>query len=245
MNSAALDQSVLNPEQPLVTAVMITGRMLQWQVQLAVNCFENQTYPNRELVIINNAKTQYEAAGLDLILPMDKEKKRPIAHVIDTEQPMTAGMCRNYGISAASANILVQWDAHCWHSPHRIAQQLEGLSKHEAHICMLSCAMEYSYGSGYGTYWNNRKKLIPNSMMMLRPKDDDYAHIDKGEQVTLLVKLIRSGYKPIALDRPTLMCRMHYSEHGKMKKPVSFPDEPLSREHMKLLREVVKTQALG
>lgn len=245
MNSAALDQSVANPELPLVTAVMVVGRMPQWQVQLAVNCFENQTYPNRELVVINNAPTQYEAAGLDLVLPLDKERKRPIAHVIDTEQPMTAGMCRNYGISTAAANVLVQWDAHCWHSPHRIEQQLQGLSKHEAHICMLTHALEYSYGSGYATYWRTKKKLIPNSMMMLRPKDDDYADIDKGEEVSLLVKLIQSGYKPIALDRPALLCRMHYSAYGKIKKPVALPDDPPSREHMKLLRQFVKAQALG
>lgn len=243
MNTLTLD--VTNPELPPVTAVMVVGKMPQWQVQLAVNCFENQTYKNRELIIINNCITQYQASGLDLVLPRDADGRKTIAHVFDTEQIMSAGMCRNYGISMASSNILIQWDAHCWHSPYRIEEQLQFLTKHEAQVCMLTRTLEYSYGSGYASYWTNRKHVIPNSMMMLRPKDDDYADLNKGEELTLLTKLIASGYKPIAMDRPHLMCRMHYSDQGRIQKPIALPLAPPSPEHMQLLRDVVQVQALG
>jgi hypothetical protein len=245
VNTAVLDGAVQHPDQPDVTALMVVGRMPQWQVQLAVNCFANQTYPNRELVIINNARTQFQASGLDLVLPVDPTRQRPMAHVIDSEQEMTAGMCRNYAVSAAGSDVLVQWDAHCWHSPYRIEKQLEGLLKHQAHICMLTHALEYSYGNGLATYWSTRKKIIPNSMMFLRSKSDDYADVDKAEEVSLLLKLIQSGYKPIALDRPELLCRMHYSARGRVKRPVAYQGDPPSKPHMKLLRGVVKLQALG
>lgn len=239
--SVGLD--VPNPELPLVSAIMLTGRMPQWQVQLAVNCFANQTYPNKELIIINNAESQLQASALDLVLPV--LEGRAIAHIVDTEQLMSAGMCRNYGISAASGNILVQFDAHCWHSPYRIAEQLESLSKHESHMCMLTHALEYSYGSGLATYWSNRKRFLPNTMMTMRPKDDDYADVDKAEELSLLGKLIKSGYRPIALERPQLVCRMHYSAHQQIKRVRPFPGDPPSAQHLRLVRATVRAQALG
>ncbi len=236
---------ILDPEVPLVSAIMIVGRMPQWAVQLAVNCFANQTHPNRELIIINNCKTQYEASQLNLKLPQDKSG-RPLAVVIDTETLLSAGMCRNYALSAANGDVLIQFDAHCWHAPTRIQEQLFALLKHQAHICMLQRCLEYSYNSGYAGAWTNSKNCILNSMIFLRPQANDYMDTDKLEELSLVNKMIQSGYKPITIDRPGLIMRAHYGTGEPVRKPISLAGRfGLDKEGLKLVRGIVKTTAIG
>lgn len=232
------DAQFRNPEVPLVSAIMVVGRSPQWQVQLAVNCFANQTYPNKELLIINNCRTQWEAAGLDLKLPAD-------ATVIDADAHLSAGMCRNYGISAANGDLFIQFDSHCWHSPYRIEAQLEAMLKYQAHICVLSRGLEYSYCSGYAGYWTNRKGAVLNTMMYLRPKEDDYKDVDKGEELSLINKMVQSGYKPITIDRPHLIMRSHYCSGDMTKKVINLPGpNALDPKHLAAVRKAVRGQAL-
>ena len=228
---------VKDPEQPLVSAILLVGKVPVNQIQLAVNCFARQTYENRELVIVNNCNTLLAAAELQLDLP-----DQPAINIVDTDTQLTAGMARNYGISVSNGDIIIQFDAHCWHAPQRIAEQVTALLRYNANICLLQRCLEYSYASGYGGYWRTDKNCILNSMAFYNPTTTvSYANIDKAEELIFLQQLINNGYKPIAIERPELMLRYHYSKIPVAHKQVmSLPGAAkLSSDHLKLIKRIL------
>lgn len=232
------DTQTENLDIPLISAVMLIGKLPVEQVQLAINCFADQTYPNKELIIVNNASNQWQASALQLTLPVDPISQQPIAHILDTEYKLTAGMSRNYGLSVAKGSIIIQFDADCWHSSHRIATQVTAMVEHQAQVCMLSRGLEYGY-NGYTTYWSNSKRILPNTMIFFKPQDN-YPNVEKSEELGLLNKLMQSGYKPIALDKPELVCKLHFTAYSSTTEPVIYPDNLLSKEHFQQVHEIVK-----
>ncbi len=105
-----------NLKRPLVSALMLTGKCPEREpmARVAVRCFLNQTWPNKQLVIINHGK--YTLATGD---PRVKEIK------IVKNEDVTLGDMRNRSIDESDGEWLVQWDDDDWHHPARIEVQME------------------------------------------------------------------------------------------------------------------------
>src|SRR6266446_393027 len=102
-------------EQPLVTAVLVTGlHPRRYELaRVAAECFLSQTHANKELLILNHGETRF-----DLKNPQVRElqvTKRPAD---------TVGDLRNIGLAEAKGQFIINWDDDDWHSPTRIAAQL-------------------------------------------------------------------------------------------------------------------------
>lgn len=218
---------MVEDEYPLVSAIMLAGKSSILDVLCAIDCFKKQSYPYKELIIVNNAKTQFEASSL--IINADNN-----VFVIDTPTELSAGMARNYGIKAANGRILAQFDSDYWHAPNRLSMQISAMAESEAHICMLTKTLSYSYLSGRSSTATNDKSVVLNTMVYIRPQSIDYPPYNKSEEFGILSKMIESGMKPISIDYPDLCCKLITS-----KTYDDITNDGLNDDHMKLVRSII------
>lgn len=191
---------------PLVSAICIIDKQID--LEKLISNFISQTYENKELIIVNNQKTQFHNSSVDL-------QARKDIFLIDTPKQVSAGMARNYGISAANGTILAQFDSDHYHHSNRLEAQIAVIAQNDAHMCILSSCLQYSFISGQGIICTNHNKIIPNSMVCVRPLNVDYPDSNKLEEKEFLERYINAGYKVVSLDQPELMCKLITSEYKK------------------------------
>jgi glycosyltransferase involved in cell wall biosynthesis len=108
--------------RPLVSAMMITGSSRRRKMaQIAVNCFLEQTYENKELVIVNHGTT----------MSIDDSRVREVS-VVDSGP---VGLLRNLAMENAKGKILIFWDDDDWSAPERMEVQIGHLKPD--HACLL------------------------------------------------------------------------------------------------------------
>lgn len=230
MNTAHREE---DPQYPLVSAIMLVGKCPLEDVKAAIKCFKSQTYPYKELIIINNAFSQYEASGLSIHAQHN-------IFIVDTAVHMTAGMARNHGIAAAKGQIIAQFDADYYHHPNRIESQIGAIIQNEAQVCVLTETLNYSYVSGRASYNTNDRKAILGTMVMIRPAAIDYADVNKNEEKSILEKMTKAEMKIISLPRPDLACKLNIT-HGKRKH--SIESSSVSKAHIKIIKEMLQERA--
>jgi glycosyltransferase involved in cell wall biosynthesis len=95
-----------------ISAIMVTGldRGIEGLPRMAVDCFLSQTYPHKELVIINHGTENFSGENVRDI----KVHKDPEVHV---------GGLRNIAFSLARGDYLMTWDDDDWQSPDRMEYQ--------------------------------------------------------------------------------------------------------------------------
>lgn len=96
----------------MVTAVMLVSDAARFRAAtVAVRCLERQTYPSRELVVVNSSGRPFfgRAPGF--------------AREVEAA-PATLGELRNIGCAHAGGEWLAQWDDDDWSSPWRLAAQM-------------------------------------------------------------------------------------------------------------------------
>lgn len=106
---------------PLVTCVCLTKNRREW-LPTAIQCFLDQTYSERQLLIINDGEDQIH----DLI-PADE---RIVLPVIDrTLMGHTLGEKRNAACECAEGDILAIWDDDDYSAPDRLTDQVRRLEE--------------------------------------------------------------------------------------------------------------------
>jgi len=213
---------------PLLSAIMLAGRNHPKDVVQAIECFKNQTYPNKELIIVNNAASQYEAAKLNIVAEDN-------IYLIDTPSNLNAGMARNYGVRASNGQILAQFDVDYWHAPDRLSTQIATMAENESHVCMLAKTLKYSFVTGNCGINTNPKDVILGTMVFVRPKQVDYPDADKNEEFVLLDKLIRANYSPITISNAELCCKLTLSDNRNLKPSYNNLDD----KHMKIIDTII------
>jgi len=112
-------------DKPKVSALLLTGRCLNryYLASVAVQCFFDQTWPNKELVIINHG----ERSLLDNLNPAQCHAVREVK--MKRPEGMTIGDLRNLSMDNATGDWLIQWDDDDWHHPLRMETQMEHAAK--------------------------------------------------------------------------------------------------------------------
>lgn len=218
------------PEYPLVSAIMLAGRNSTLDVLAAIKCFQTQTYPYRELIIVNNAKNQFEASKLNI------QAERDI-FLIDTPSELSAGMARNYGIRAANGQILAQFDADYYHDPKRLEAQIATLAENESHVCVLSETFGYSFVSGRAFLHTNEKTAIMGTMVFLRPTNIDYPNHLKNEEFGILDRMVKAEMKPISMSQPELACKFYLTKGKRTHNPTNHN---LKKKQFQIVKRIVK-----
>lgn len=101
-----------------VSCVLVTGHIPERRrlAEKAIECFNFQTWENKELIIINEGEP-FNLPGEELVSP-----------------GMTLGELRNIGLKKATGDAVIQWDDDDWYHPYRIEYQVSFWSDKEAVI---------------------------------------------------------------------------------------------------------------
>lgn len=128
--------------EPLVSCIMPT-RARAGFAAAAVECWLRQTYPNRELVIVDDA----DAPSLpDGIGTEHVEYYRLLRR-------LSVGAKRNVACSRAAGGILCHWDDDDYSAPERIADQVKRLMESG---CQLTGYSAMRFRSAEGREWHYR-----------------------------------------------------------------------------------------
>lgn len=99
---------------PKITCVMLTKNRRNF-VERSIAYFKAQTYPNRELVIVDDGEPV-----------SDLESEQDNIRVVMTKVKVI-GEKRNIGCKEATGEIIALWDDDEWQSPNRLAMQYKAL----------------------------------------------------------------------------------------------------------------------
>jgi len=132
--------NAIKQAQPLVSCIMPTTGDRRRFLPQAIKCFQRQTYPNLELVILCDGEDDMS----DLI-PGDDERIRysylgPERHTIGTK--------RNLACARAKGDLIAHFDDDDWSHPDRLSFQVGALLAAGAEFCGFSQLLFFEMGTG-------------------------------------------------------------------------------------------------
>ncbi len=199
-SSRLISSPLISP--PLISALLVTKDRpeLAWR---AVECFMQQSYPNKELVIIDEGGYEFK-------------QKLQEANLLETsniayhrnEEKTTLGTLRNRAIGLAQGEYICQWDDDDLYHKHRLSHQLDVCIKNDAAACFLLRQMLWNVaGSNLAT---SGYRLWEGTILAKKDLMFKYAKWVRGEDSVPVYRLA-SKRKIVALDLPELYI---YHIHG-------------------------------
>ncbi|MGI8855828.1 MAG: glycosyltransferase [Thermomicrobiales bacterium] len=168
---------------PSVSCLMITHERLPL-VEQAIRCYGDQTYPNRELVIVTTGGTYFRRA-LERYIEREHIPDVRITQCEDADA--TLGRLRNISLDAATGDVVCQWDDDDLYHPTRLAVQLDRMLEDDARACFLTDHLQFLEETrrlGW-TDWTFEgaiegvDTLLPGTLMMF--KDGRFRYPETGQ----------------------------------------------------------------
>lgn len=147
---------------PPVTAIMITGKSKDRQMfaRASVESFKAQTYPHKELVIVNDScGTDHEYR---VLYPHEEGSNMREVFI---EPYGSLGALRNLAMDAARTEWLIQWDDDDFYHPERINYQMK--NRYSKFVVLLLYQIRYSFASncGFELRYDRPDEGIPGTML--------------------------------------------------------------------------------
>lgn len=141
----------------------------------AVDCYLNQSYPNKELQIVSLLDDNPKAPLIQFL----EELNEPHIHLHLIEGEKSLGALRNISINKAQGAIICQWDDDDLYHPDRLKVQYEQLIKEQAEVCFLTSQLHYFKNDKVLSWleWSNFRQpfdCMPNSIMMRKSVEVSY-----------------------------------------------------------------------
>jgi O-antigen biosynthesis protein len=133
-------------QSPLVSCIMPTYNRRSF-VLAAIDYFQRQDYPNRELVIVDDGTDP-----IGDILPNDPE-----ITYLHMRSRRSTGVKRNLACEAAKGEIIIHWDDDDWYAPTRISYQIDPLLRGDADSTGLGHSLLYELQTSQ--FWQVTPKL--------------------------------------------------------------------------------------
>lgn len=193
--------------QPKVSCLTVTADR-KHLMKRAVQCFQNQTYENKELVIIDDG--QQDLGDILTDLPADQVKYVKL----EKKPENTLGKLRNRSLDEANGEFLVQWDDDDWYHPERIAIQARALMDgYDA--CCLSGALMHLDEEPYmqHPYVGYLPDGIPGSIMHRANTDIRYPHTRRAEDTVYLNEWMEKRYLQLPDDYSHLFIRCYHGNN--------------------------------
>ena len=185
--------------KPLISAITIIDTQDQKRVDFLIHSFKAQTYTKKELIIINNAESQYHASQIKAI-----EEKN--IKLIDLPYKYTKGVAKNHACSISQGEILTLFSPDFYHHPQRLAKQHKVLQKTKSGS-FLNAYLQVSQYNGISENAAPHGTLL-DSMMYHKPSTFTYGIEDRAEDLLCLQTLINENYSFCSIAEPELMIRL-------------------------------------
>jgi glycosyltransferase involved in cell wall biosynthesis len=183
-----------NDDSPSVSCLMVTHGD-RWTLKYAYDCYMNQSYSKRELVII--APTDRVEQVVGLISPNASDNVR----VFGAGDELTLGDLRNMSVARAHGEILMQWDDDDLYDPLRISAAVSALAQLPAAAVLLSRLL---------IWWPDRnlaaisaKRLWEGSIAMWRQHTPVYPGLSRGED-TPAVQYLSDTHQLALMNSPLM-----------------------------------------
>ncbi len=177
---------------PKISCLMITRKRFSL-AQKSIECFRRQSYPSKELIIIDYDSDDRLKQWTDSL------SDASIVHIRLPNKNYSLGHLRNVSLDHASGEYIAQWDDDDLSHPDRLSLQMGVIRALEVEVCFLHRQLLWSPErhrldiSGYcmaeGTMVCE-KRLVP-----------DYAPMKKGEDTVVCNAIVRTARTALC-DRP-------------------------------------------
>ena len=163
-----------------VSAVMVTGKTIgRLPFALAsIRSFVEQTYDNKELVIVTDHAELYEALSLTC------RKEYPEHNIrVFKEFPYTVlGALRNIGLRHAAGEYIAQWDDDDWSASNRIETQMRSVRRGEAALFNYQIRYSFLNNSAFELEWFGTIPGIPGTVLFHRFSDSVWYRTEKRHE---------------------------------------------------------------
>lgn len=176
------------PTLPKVSCLMVTANRRNL-ARRAVQCFLNQSYGNKELVIVDDGEEDYGPILKEIPTEQVKYVK------LEKEPDFVLGKLRNRSLEEANGDYLVQWDDDDWYHPDRIKIQAEILDSGYDACCLASALMHLDTDKFMNhPYVGILPDGIPGSIMHRRSNTIRYPETRRSEDTVYLEEWMKLRY---------------------------------------------------
>jgi len=173
----------MNSQSSLISCVCVTRKKPEL-LQRSIECFLDQTYSNKELIIL------YEDDDLDtgrFVAKGFQPETGIRLFRVPSYPKMTLGQLRNLAIKAARGEFICQWDDDDWYHMSRLEQQYTKLSNERRHGSILTkwmvfdCFTATAYLSNVRLWEGSilcRKSVLQQKEYEDKPLGEDTATIE-------------------------------------------------------------------
>lgn len=178
----------MNP-LPLVSCLCVTRNRVS-RLKRAIDCFNCQTYPNRELLIICEDN---DKATLDYLSQLNSPDIKQI--LIETSPKKKLGELRNIAIEKADGEYFCQWDDDDWYHCERIERQITAAIKNFHPGSILTNWMMYDEQNKQAYFswirWWEGSILYKKDILI--NKEIRYPSIEKSEDTVFVQDLVNKS----------------------------------------------------
>jgi hypothetical protein len=179
---------------PLVSALMVTKNRVNL-AKRAIFCFQQQTHPHKELVIIDDSdRSELEEFVRQFSHPQ-------IAYYRLPAEQLTLGELRNIAVAKAKGNYICQWDDDDLYDPLRLELQLAVIQAFKVDGCFLDNL--YNWWPYQQRLARSCRRLWECTLMCRKDILPAYPSQRKGEDTEVLTTVIQN-HRLAALNRPEL-----------------------------------------
>ncbi|MDZ7694373.1 MAG: glycosyltransferase family A protein [Balneolaceae bacterium] len=186
---------------------MVTANRKQL-MKRSIQCFNNQDYLNKELVIVDDGEQDLSEA----LAAVDEGQLNYVK--LEPSEDNTLGKLRNISLQEASGEYLVQWDDDDWYHPDRIKIQAQYLDDgYDA--CCLSGALMHLDDETYinHPYVGYLPEGIPGSIMHKNDTSITYPHSRRAEDTVYLKEWMEKKYTKLPDDYAYLFIRCYHGNN--------------------------------
>ncbi|MGE0725384.1 MAG: tetratricopeptide repeat protein, partial [Alphaproteobacteria bacterium] len=199
----ALGPDRLARRRPALVSCLMVTRGRAPLAQVAIECFRRQTWPERELVIVDDDPDDTLTRHVDgLGDPAVRIERLP-----DDGRPL--GELRNRALAAARGSYICQWDDDDLPDPLRIEVQMEVLFRTRARACFLRRWVHWWPQSERLAL--SSRRIWEGSMLAEKAIVPAYPAVRRGEDTAPMIALCRA-HRVAHVDAPRLIV---YGAHGR------------------------------
>ena len=195
---------------PLISCICVTSNR-PVMLQRAIDCFEAQNYPNKELVISYPKNDQNSKSLIDHVM----ERSEIQIMRLEREEGESVGNARNIAISKCKGDYICVWDDDDWYHQSRLSYQFNSMQTsgvgYNASVLTRLLLYDNTTKKAYISFyycWENT--LLCRKEMILQ---NQYAHANKGEDTHIIKFLDGKRFLYHINDAPFLYVYIYHGEN--------------------------------
>ncbi len=187
----------MTQDAPLVSVVLTTRDRPQL-LPIALACFEHQSYPNRELIVVDD--------GAEFPADVSSLSESASVRVIRLKPGMPLGIKLNHGVDAGNGRLIMKMDDDDWYAPTYLETSMFALLEEERTTCAPTVVFHLGFLFFELKSWQLHESIENNApgATLLFAKDDwrrrPFRPLPTDEDVWFVRDQIGAGATVLPID---------------------------------------------